>query len=391
MMPEIIISIILISIFIIVGIINIYILTKKNNKDIEEKYIQKHRSKLLLEIDTARTEANRRIADIEAKVETAQTAAFQKMEGFKREVAAAKKLADEQTHTSQLLAQQQVSHYQSLSQEIIQRVQTEAEQEQFRLEEKKKAIDAAIAELDQKRQLALDGYAALLEEQKKAQLTQMREEVAAEAALARDAATVALSTYLDTIAQKKAEAADELAQLQEILAEYQQKTQAINEAIMRQRAIDEQQDFYRVCLSEDATQDIALLNEIRPRLHFYDNLDKLIYDVYISKPAQEAVKRILGDNKDKGGIYKITRISTGEIYIGRAVSFRDRWIQHIKSAFNVGTIADSLLHRKMREDGITNYTFEILEILPQDKQSEREKYWIEFYNSKIYGLNQRLG
>jgi hypothetical protein len=43
------------------------------------------------------------------------------------------------------------------------------------------------------------------------------------------------------------------------LDDYKKKQQAVNEAILRQRAIDEQQDFYRVNLSEFAIEDIKLL------------------------------------------------------------------------------------------------------------------------------------
>jgi hypothetical protein len=67
------------------------------------------------------------------------------------------------------------------------------------------------------------------------------------------------------------------------LADYKQKQQVINEAIRRQRELDEKQDFYRVCLPDSTIEDIALLQEIRQRLHNSESLNKLIYDVYVSK------------------------------------------------------------------------------------------------------------
>ena len=45
----------------------------------------------------------------------------------------------------------------------------------------------------------------------------------------------------------------------------------------------------------------------------------------------------------------------------------------------------------MARDGIDQFTFELLEEVPKDKLTEREHYYIEFYDSKRYGLNERNG
>jgi hypothetical protein len=45
----------------------------------------------------------------------------------------------------------------------------------------------------------------------------------------------------------------------------------------------------------------------------------------------------------------------------------------------------------MQRDGIQNFTFELIEEVPKDKLTEREKYWITFYGSKEYGLNEKVG
>lgn len=114
------------------------------------------------------------------------------------------------------------------------------------------------------------------------------------------------------------------------------------------------------------------------------------YDNYVSKAAQEMVKRVL-EGKAPCGIYKITRLKTGEIYIGKSTNIKDRWIQHCKSCYHCGTISHSTLHTTMEKDGINNFTFELLEEVPKEKLTEREKYWIEFYDSKKYGLNEKVG
>jgi group I intron endonuclease len=125
-------------------------------------------------------------------------------------------------------------------------------------------------------------------------------------------------------------------------------------------------------------------------LIYRENLDKLIYDVYISKQVTEMVKRVL-KGAAPSGIYKITRLKTGEIYIGKSTDVKKRWTEHCKTAYGVGTIAHSVLHTTIKKDGIENFTFELLEEVPKDKLTEREKYWITFYDSKSYGLNERNG
>ena len=181
-----------------------------------------------------------------------------------------------------------------------------------------------------------------------------------------------------------------LATLEQAVLEYSIKQTAINEAILRQRAIEEQQDFYRVCLAPETASDVFVLNEARRNLKKPEIIDKIIYDNYIAKPVLEMIKRVL-QNTTCSGIYKITCQKTGEIYIGKSTDVKTRWQQHCKSAFNCGTIAHSLLHTKMRQYGLECFTFELLEKVPKDQLTEREKFYIDFYKTKEIGLNERSG
>lgn len=171
---------------------------------------------------------------------------------------------------------------------------------------------------------------------------------------------------------------------------FQLKQDAINQEILRRRELEEKADFYRVCLSDEAIADITELQIVRQKLKKPEILDKIIYDTYIAKPVLEMIKRVL-QNSTCSGIYKITCQETKEIYIGKSTDIKNRWQQHCKTAFNCGTIASSLLHRKMQQYGIENFTFELLEVVPKDKLSEREKFYIDFYKTKETGLNERNG
>ena len=205
-----------------------------------------------------------------------------------------------------------------------------------------------------------------------------------------NAANASLAKTIAEINTQTEAARTRLEQMEASINEYSAKQAAINEAIMRQREIEEHQDFYRVCLAPEVANDVSVLNMARQNLKKPEIIDKIIYDNYISKPVLEMVKRVL-QNTTCSGIYKITCLKTGEIYIGKSTDIKNRWQQHCKTVFNCGTIASSLLHTKMKQHGIENFTFELVEQVPKDQLSEREKFYISFYQSKEVGLNERQG
>ena len=179
-----------------------------------------------------------------------------------------------------------------------------------------------------------------------------------------------------------------LEELKGEVEDYKARRNVINEEILRARAIEEQQDFYRIQIPEAHIRDIGLLNSIRPQIQKVDILDKLIYDNYVKKPVEEMEKRVL-NGRAPCGIYKITRLKTGEIYIGQSTDIKARWSQHAKSAYHCGTISHSTLHTTMEKDGIWNFTFELLEEVEKADLRKRETYWIQFYDSKKYGMNEK--
>ena len=200
----------------------------------------------------------------------------------------------------------------------------------------------------------------------------------------------ALKEISDAFEKRKLEVTEKITFIQAVLEDFQRKQEVIGQEIQRRRAIEEQTDFYRICLTEQQISDVQILWEVIPKLYNRSNLNKLIYDVYYSKEVQAMIKRVLNGTQPSG-IYKITRLKTGEIYIGKSTNVKDRWTQHCKTASGCGSIAHSTLHTTMEKDGIQNFTFELLEEVPKDKLTEREKYWINFYKSKEYGMNEKEG
>ena len=87
------------------------------------------------------------------------------------------------------------------------------------------------------------------------------------------------SSYNDNI-QKKL---DEVNQISSLLDEYRQKRDSINAAILREREIEEKQDFYRVVLTENDIDDIYSLEHLRDKIHNIEGLSKVIYDSALSQ------------------------------------------------------------------------------------------------------------
>ena len=182
---------------------------------------------------------------------------------------------------------------------------------------------------------------------------------------------------------------EELGAIKEELGEYAAKREAVHKAILRERELEEKEDFYRIMIRDTDARDIETLHSIESHLFNKEVLNKLIYETFIKRPLLEMEKRVLGGRRI-GGIYKITYIKTGEAYIGRSVDIANRWKEHCLSSLNIGTIAHSTFHNVLADKGLQNFTWEVLEEVDKEKQSSREKYWIDFYQTDKQ-LNQKAG
>lgn len=204
------------------------------------------------------------------------------------------------------------------------------------------------------------------------------------------AAFQSLTEYLDWAFNEKIIAIEEIEQIKEQLNDFRQRRTAVNEAIIREKEIKDKEDFYRVVLNENDLRDMRVLEGIAPQMRNRMIIPRLIWDVIVQRPTIEMIKRITG-GRPICGIYKVTYIKTGESYVGQTTDMKTRWQNHIKTAIGLEAAASSTFHSRLAADGIENYTWEILEEVPKDMLREREKYWIEFYGTKEYGLNMKAG
>lgn len=199
-----------------------------------------------------------------------------------------------------------------------------------------------------------------------------------------------LKSFQELNEEEKQKAQEELKRILSELEDYRLARETVNQAILREKEIQEKEEFYKIVILEDEKNDILILKEIKNKLKNKEAVQKLIWEIFIKRPSLEMIKRITAGRKISG-IYKVTYLKTGESYIGRSVDIGNRWVEHIKSSLSIGTIAHSSFHTRLEKDGVWNYTWEILEEVPKEKTNEREKYLINFYQTNKYGLNQREG
>lgn len=199
-----------------------------------------------------------------------------------------------------------------------------------------------------------------------------------------------LEKFTQEIELRKTQVRAEVKSVEEELSDYYNTRAAVNAAILREREINEKEEFYKLQISQFDIEDIKYIETIKDKIRNKEVLNKMIYETYYRKPLTELVKRLTA-GKSVSGIYKITYTPTGEIYIGKSTNIGERWKQHIKSSLNIGTIAHSSLHTYIDKKGIWNFTFEILEEVSKENLTEKEKWYINFYESDKYGLNQKIG
>ena len=280
---------------------------------------------------------------------------------------------------------------------IQERVEHELGDLNLRLKSNKAVLEDLNEQIEEKykfntslQKIREDELDRIIQKEREKRKLQLDIEIEEWAESAQEAAEYEFNYLQSLYASKLTERQAELSQINTELEEYRIKRDAINAEILRSRALNEQQDFYRIQIDENSKHDIDIINSIRPQIYKFETLNKLLYDNYVSKPAKEMVKRVL-EGRNPSGIYKITNIETQEIYIGKSTSVADRWINHVKSACGLDGVADSQFQRALKKYGVDSFTWELLEETSKDKLTEREKYYIQFYDTTRYGYNMKVG
>ena len=165
---------------------------------------------------------------------------------------------------------------------------------------------------------------------------------------------------------------------------------AAHEAILKEKEIKKNKDNYRLAPSDSDLADSRRLEIVKKELNKPRILCMLIWQTYWQPLAKKQFPIILQD-KTKCGIYKITNLITTECYIWQAVDVYKRWCEHCKCGLGIDTPPGNKLYKAMQEYGLDNFTFELLEECSNSELNEKEKYFIELYQSNIYGYNSTGG
>ena len=252
-----------------------------------------------------------------------------------------------------------------------------------KLKNDKEILDRHICELKDFGQRQVDEK---IKDYEQLRLTQINHSLELEEKRKQELLQRQLDDFIASAAETKKLVNNEIEELRSLLEDYKSKRDLINQAIVHEKEIHEQQDFYRIVLNESDKEDIQLLNTIEMRLHSREALYKLIYDVFYKKPLNDMINRVL-QGKEFCGIYRITNLKTNEAYIGKSTNIKTRWQNHCKTAIGLDGMARTKIHSAMKEYGIDNFSFEVLEKCTKENYSEREKYWINFYETNVYGYN----
>jgi|GEM_PF-6752912 len=90
------------------------------------------------------------------------------------------------------------------------------------------------------------------------------------------------------------------------------------------------------------------------------------------------------------GIYKITNLINGKCYIGQSVNVEGR-LRHHRIMLESDSHWNKHLQYSVNKYGLDNFKFELIEECNREDLSQRERYWIQHYNSFNNGFNKTTG
>ena len=262
------------------------------------------------------------------------------------------------------------------------------------LEVKKESILANISDL----QAQADNTAEMYEK-KAIEVAQLKIEASlTEQSAKYEAATKEYENeYLSTIQQAavdlQAQLDEKVSQLNKINSDintFKATREALIQANLREQELLDTVGFHTISLSEQDITDINTLERIKPTLFKPEILSKLIWSTYFLQPVSSMCNNIFGTGK-VCGIYKITNLTTKEVYIGQSVDCAERIKQHIKAGLGIDNKGTNKLYKAMQKTGVWNFAFELLEKCPREELDKKEKEYIAIYESDKFGYNSTKG
>lgn len=103
---------------------------------------------------------------------------------------------------------------------------------------------------------------------------------------------------------------------------------------------------------------------------------------------------VLKDELPKSsGIYKITNLKNGHVYIGQSINIFNRIMYHHKIEYkNINSRCyNTRLYQALRKYGLENFEVSVLELCDSDELDEKEIQYISSYDSFKHGYNMTPG
>ena len=282
-----------------------------------------------------------------------------------------------------------------------------------RLKTDKKTQDLNLALLEQKSQLEREiKYYKGISEEEKAKLRELQEDTQNTLNSQKELAEEAFQNWWSLLEKDYQEKEKEYNSLvQNLKVSYAQEQERLNTEVgvlrkdldkiratrdaavaaqIKEKEIKEKLSFYCLSVSDRDLEDIKKLEKVKNELHSPRILSMLIWSTYFQKPMNALCNNILGTTIVTG-IYKITNQTTGECYIGQGLDLARRWKDHAKCGLGIDPPAANKLYKAMQADGIWNFSWELLEECPQNELNEKEKFYINLYQSYNFGYNSNSG
>ena len=199
-----------------------------------------------------------------------------------------------------------------------------------------------------------------------------------------------IETLNHNFENQKKEMKSEIAAIQKDLESIRATRAAAIQAKNKEKEIKEKNKFYMLTPSKNDIDDIQKLERVKKELHSPRILSMLIWSTFFQKPMNNLCNNILG-TAAVTGIYKITNQNNDMCYIGQSVDIATRWKSHAKCGLGIDTPQRNKLYKAMQDDGIWNFSWELIEKCPKDQLDEKEKFYIELYQSKNFGYNTTKG
>ena len=278
-----------------------------------------------------------------------------------------RKQIQEQKHRLQVLQKQTETceFYVSNSKQQLNTLHQEQQKLKKEFEDKQKTLSSFYSTLQNNSSKAYENYLSVLDKSYTQAENKYQED-------------------LDDINLRREQAQEELDQIKSVI-------QAATAARLREQEEQDKKLFYSIQIPNDQLMDAIYLQEFKTKLHDPTIVSKLIWSSYIMKPTTDMCNRVLKSSKPVCGIYKITNKMTGQSYVGQSVDIATRWKQHIKCGLGIDAPSTNKLYNNMQESGVWNFTFELLQTCSREKLNEKERFWIEMYESNKVGLNITKG